>query len=217
MPMSASNLVLDGIAVGMPITGHPYRTDPDRPDSGIRLLPRVECGPRRNARALGERHRGLRCDLSNEIGNLFAWGHAMDGRPQALDALDWPICATAVRMILQGPFSRDTPRRGINRPALVGRRRGVSRARRRKAAPARVRWRARSIPTGRKKGRNLALLETAEGQGFGCVLDGVHAVSGGDGAHDGAQCNAGVGLGKAGVFVALVPLLAPAALQRLPR
>ena len=73
------------------------------------------------------------------------------------------------------------------------------------------------IPSGRKKGRNLALLETAEGQGFGGVLDGVHAVSGGDGAHDGAGCNAGVGLGKAGVFVALVPLSAPATLQRLPR
>ncbi len=129
----------------------------------------------------------------------------MDGRPQALDALDWPICATAVRMILQGPFSRDTPRRGINRPALVGRRRGVSRARRRKAAPARVRSRARSNPSGRKKGRNLALLETAEGQGFGCVLDGVHAASGGDGADDGARCDAGVGLDKAGVFVALAP------------
>ncbi|MGC1863405.1 MAG: hypothetical protein WA733_20365 [Methylocystis sp.] len=55
-----------------------------------------------------------------------------------------------------------------------------------------------------QEGRNLALREAAEGQVRG-VLDGVHAVSGGDGgAHDGAQCSAGVGLGKAGVFVALV-------------
>ena len=54
-----------------------------------------------------------------------------------------------------------------------------------------------------QEGRDLALLEAAEGQVRG-VLDGVHAVSGGDGARDGAQCNAGVGLGKAGVFVALV-------------
>ena len=55
-----------------------------------------------------------------------------------------------------------------------------------------------------QEGRDLALLETAEGQGFGGVLDAVHAVSRGDGARDGAECSAGVGLGKAGVFVALV-------------
>jgi hypothetical protein len=36
------------------------------------------------------------------------------------------------------------------------------------------------------------------------VLDGVHAVSSGDGARDGAYCSAGVGQGKAGVFIALV-------------
>ena len=79
----------------------------------------------------------------------------------------------------------------------------MPRARRRKATPARVRWPARSISFGPKKGRNLALLETAEGQGFGGVLDGVDAVRRGDGADDGAQCTAGVGLGKAGIFVAL--------------
>ena len=88
-------------------------------------------------------------------------------------------------------------------PALVGRRRGVPRARRRKATPVRAHWPARSISFGRKKGRNLTLLETAEGLSFGGVLDGVDAVRRGDGAGDGAQRTAGVGLGKAGVFVAL--------------
>ena len=95
----------------------------------------------------------------------------MDGRPQALDALDWPIWATAVRMILQVSFSRDTPRRGINRPALVGRRRGVSRARRRKLLPREFADEPGQFHPGARKAATSLFLKPPKGKvSAGCLM-----------------------------------------------